>query len=74
MQNSSLKKLANFLFHLFQSNDAFRTETRHLICSAYQITGFYMKLKTGQKWVLSRLKFLIRSLAFFLFSVIVDLV
>ena len=36
---------------LFQPNVAFHTETNHLLCKANQITGFYMKRKTGLKWV-----------------------
>ena len=36
---------------LFQPNVAFHIETSHLICSANQITGFYMKCNTGLKGV-----------------------
>ena len=36
---------------LFQPSDTFHTETNHLICCANQMTGFYMKCKTGIKWV-----------------------
>ena len=35
----------------FQPSDAFYIETSHLICSANQVTGFYMKCNTGLKWV-----------------------
>ena len=35
----------------FLLNMAFHIETSQLICSANQITGFYMKCKTRLKWV-----------------------
>ena len=35
----------------FQLRAAFHIETSHLICNAYQMTGFYMKSITGLKWV-----------------------
>ena len=34
-----------------QSSVAFHIETSHLICSANQMTGFYMKFDTGVKLV-----------------------
>ena len=37
--------------NLFQPSDTFHTETNHLICCANQMAGFYMKCKTGIKWV-----------------------
>ena len=33
----------------FQPSVTFHIETSHLICSAKQITGFYMKYNTGLK-------------------------
>ena len=44
-----VQKTAPFI--LFQPSVAFHIETRHLICSANQITGFYMKCNTGLKGV-----------------------
>ena len=41
------------LCNLFQRSDVFHTETSHLICSAYQMTGVYMKCNTEIKWVIS---------------------
>ena len=43
--------LVSLLFHFNarQSTIAFHTETSHLICSANQLTGFYIELKTGLK-------------------------
>ena len=41
-------------FHIInpiQPSVAFHIETRHLICSANQMTGFYMRCNTGLKWV-----------------------
>ena len=35
---------------LFRSSAAFYIETSHLICTANQITGFYIKYNTGLKW------------------------
>ena len=35
----------------FQPSIAFHIETSHFISAANQITGFYMKCKTGMKWV-----------------------
>ena len=35
----------------FQTNIAFYIETIHLICSGKQMTGFYMKCKTGLKCI-----------------------
>ena len=35
----------------FQSSVAFHMETSHLICSANQITVFYVKRNTRLKWV-----------------------
>ena len=34
----------------FQPSVAFHIETSHLFSSAKQMTGFYMKRNTGQKW------------------------
>ena len=39
------------LINPFQLSVAFRMETSHLICSANQMTGFYMECNTGVKWV-----------------------
>ena len=35
----------------FHSIVAFHIETSHLFCRANQATGFYMKCKTGLKWI-----------------------
>ena len=35
----------------FQSSVAFHIETSHLICSANQMNGFYIKCNTWMKWV-----------------------
>ena len=51
----AFKALRNLLFYLFQSSAAFHIEPSHLICSANQMTGFYMKCNTGLKWVKRRL-------------------
>ena len=34
-----------------QPGVAFHIETSHLICTANQVTGFYMEYNTGLKWV-----------------------
>ena len=36
---------------LFHPSVACHIETRHLICYVNQISGFYMKSKTGLKWI-----------------------
>ena len=41
----------NSLFNPFQPSVAFHIETSHLICTANQMTGFYLECKTGLKWV-----------------------
>ena len=38
-------------FNPFQPSVAFHIETSHLICSANQMTGFYMKFRTKLKWI-----------------------
>ena len=35
----------------FQYIVTFHIETSHLMCTAYQMTGFYKKCNTGLKWV-----------------------
>ena len=35
----------------FQPSFVFHIETSHLFCRAKQMTGFYMKRKTGLKWI-----------------------
>ena len=40
----------NVLTH-FSPSVAFHIETSHLICTANQMTGLYMKCNTGLKWV-----------------------
>ena len=42
----------------FQLSVAFYIETSHWICNANQMTGFYMKCKTGLKCVNRKLHFL----------------
>ena len=44
-------KLLPCLFNPFQPSVVFRIETRHLICSANQMSGFYMKWNFQPKWV-----------------------
>ena len=39
------------LTHFIRPVTAFHIETRHLFCSAKQMTGFYMKHNTGLKLV-----------------------
>ena len=39
-----------FAPNLFQPSAAFHIEISHLICSANQMTGLYMKRNTGLKW------------------------
>ena len=46
-----LERLTLVLINPFQSTVTFHIETNHLICTANQMTGFYMKCKTGVKWV-----------------------
>ena len=46
-----LKFYPSGVFHPFQPTAAFHTESSHLIGSAKQMTGFYMKCNTGLKWV-----------------------
>ena len=41
----------NLELYSFQSSVAFHTETSHLICSASQMTVFYMECNIGLKWV-----------------------
>ena len=38
-------------FNLSQPSVAFHIETSHLIYTANQMTGFYMKCNSGFKWV-----------------------
>ena len=47
------QKLNNFVKNVnsFQSSAAFLIETSHLICSANQMTGFYVNCNTELKWV-----------------------
>ena len=44
------------MVNLFQPNAAFHIKTNHLIGSANQITGLYMKCSTRLKWVKQRNK------------------
>ena len=48
-----LKKslMENFIFYAVQTGDAFHLETRHSICTANPMTGFYMKRNTWLRWV-----------------------
>ena len=34
----------------FLSSATFHIETSHLICTTYQMTGFYMQCNSGLKW------------------------
>ena len=38
-------------YNLFQPSVAIQVKTSHLICSANQMTGFYVKCNIGLKWV-----------------------
>ena len=49
--NSTLSGQIYKCFSPFQSSVAFHIETSHLICNANQMIGFFMKCKTGLKWV-----------------------
>ena len=40
----------NYHINPFQPSVAFHIETCHLICSANQMTGLYIKCNTGLKW------------------------
>ena len=40
-----------FVINPFQPSVGFYLETIHLIDSANQVTGFYIKSNTGPKWV-----------------------
>ena len=40
-----------YRFNPFRPSVAFYIETSYLICTANQMTGFYMKRNTGLKWV-----------------------
>ena len=54
-----LRNVAEKVEHIFVKNLfthfslllRFQIETSHLICTANQLTGFYMKCNTGLKWV-----------------------
>ena len=61
--------LCVFLINLFQLSVAFHIETRHLICFANQMTGFYMKSNKVAK----RMAFLKSIHNSSLFIVLVDL-
>ena len=41
-------------FNLFQPTVAIHIVTSHLICSASQLTGFYVKCKSGLKWICAK--------------------
>ena len=49
--SNNIKKSFKTNFNQFQPSVAFHIETSHLFCRAKQITGLYMKLNTGLKWV-----------------------
>ena len=51
LKNFSLLRLFEKQNNLFQPIVALCVETIHLICTANQMTGFYMKCNTGLKWV-----------------------
>ena len=51
-----------FLYTPFQPSVAIHLETSHLICSANQMTGFYMNCNPELNWVN------LYDLSFFLFS------
>ena len=48
-------------FNPFQPSDPFHTETSHLIYTANQMAGFYMKCNSGLKWVNSTCRILING-------------
>ena len=41
-------------FNLFEPTVAIHIVTSHLICSASQLTGFYVKCKIGLKWICAK--------------------
>ena len=45
------KHIQNNRFNLFQTSNAFYIETSCLICTADQMTGFFMKCNTKLEWV-----------------------
>ena len=47
----TVKNALSIIFNQFQPSDAFHIENSHLIFTANQMTGFYMKCNTGLKWV-----------------------
>ena len=53
------KSIWKEIFNPFQPSPAFHIEISHLFGSAKQMTGFYMKPNTGQKWV-ENMDFLLR--------------
>ena len=48
-------------FNLSQSSVTFHTETNHLIYSANQMIGLYMKCNSGLKWVNSTCQTLVNG-------------
>ena len=51
MTTQNLHVLIKWMRNPFQHCVACHIETSHLICSANQMTGFYIKYNTGIKWV-----------------------
>ena len=51
MTTQNLHVLIKWMCNPFQHCVACHIETSHLICSANQMTGFYIKYNTGIKWV-----------------------
>ena len=49
--NHCIDKIFCLFVNPFQHSVGIYIETSHLICTADQITGFYMKCNTGLKWV-----------------------
>ena len=50
-ENNKARHTRKNLFNPFQPIIAFYIETSHLICTANQVTGVYMKRNTELKWV-----------------------
>ena len=48
---SKIYSTVDLHFNPFQPSVVFDIETSHLICSANQIAGFYIKCNTALKWV-----------------------
>ena len=50
-KNVRQKRVNPIQVKTLQASVAFHIEPSHLICTANQMTGFYMKYDTGLKWI-----------------------